>query len=166
MSKKLYKALMTFIGLLILVGCEKMSSVDLQGSWAPVYASGSTDGEQYISTFDGPIDRDGYLLVTFVSKTNPDENFEASVLFPGIRFFQEEGKDVFIYYFNRVVSGDSSEFGIPLMYKIRSGKIYRELPVVINNSYKEGSGEFDEGTIISFQNDGQLRIGNITYSKL
>ena len=163
MDKRFNIIMMLFAGLLILVGCEKMSSADLQGSWVPVYASGSSEDERYISTFDGPIDEKGYITVIQASKTDPDVKYEASIIFPGIRFFQKNGKDVFVL-FN--CGSPSDEIGVPLMYKFDNGRIYRELPVVINNSYKEGSGEFDKGASIVFIGDGQLKIGNVTYNKM
>ena len=163
MDKRFNIIMMLFAGLLILVGCEKMSSADLQGSWVPVYASGSSEDERYISTFDGPIDEKGYITVIQASKTDPEVKFEASIIFPGIRFFQEDGKDVFVI-FN--CGSPSNEIGVPLMYKIRNGRIYRELPEAItNNSFEEGSGEFDTGASILFIGDGQIKIGYVTYNK-
>ena len=131
------KIILLFAGLLLLVCCEKESPDSLHGRWDPVYV-------------------------------NPDIEHEPStMLIMGIRFFRNNGEDVFTTFFK---DSPQKEIGKPLKYKVESGKLYRELPMgaFINCSpdvLEEGSGKFDEGTPISFLGNGQVKIGDYTYSK-
>ena len=89
------------------------------------------------------------------------------MLITGIRFFRNHGEDVFTTFFK---DSPHNEIGKPLKYRVKSGKLYRELPMgaFINCSpdvLDEGSGKFDEGTPISFLGNGQVKIGDFTYSK-
>ena len=168
MNNKLYKVLMPFIGLLLLVGCEKTSPDSLQGRWEPIYASGVHEDAVYTYSFDGPVDEHGQILATMVGKINPDIKYEPqSMLITGIRFFRKNGEDVFITFYK---DSPHKEIGKPLLYRVENGKLYRELPMgaFINCSpdvLEEGSGEFDTGTPISFLGNGQVKIGDFTYSK-
>jgi hypothetical protein len=159
--------LMLFAGVLLLVGCEKVSPDSLQGKWEPVYACGSYEDATYIHYFDGSVDEHGHIPTLLVGKNNPDVKYESSMLITGIRFFRQNGKDVFTTF---EIDSPRKEIGKPLLYRIESGRLYRELPMgaFMNCSpdvLDEGSGEFDEGTPISFLDDGQVKIGEFTYSK-
>ena len=158
---------MLFAGLLLLAGCEKVSPDSLQGKWEPVYACGSYEDATYIHSYDGSVDGHGHIPTVLVSKNNPDVKYESSMLITGIRFFRQNGKDVFTTF---EMDSPRKEVGKPLQYRIESGKIYRELPMgsFINCSpdvLDEGSGKFDEGTPLSFLGDGQVKIGDITFRR-
>lgn len=162
------KIILLFAGLLLLVCCEKESPDSLHGRWDPVYASGVLEDAVYLYSFDGPVDEHGQILTTPVGKRNPDIEHEPStMLIMGIRFFRNNGEDVFTTFFK---DSPQKEIGKPLKYKVESGKLYRELPMgaFINCSpdvLNEGSGKFDEGAPISFLGNGQVKIGDFTYSK-
>lgn len=153
---------------ILLFGCEKASPDGLRGRWVPVYASGSYEDDVYIYSFDGPVDEHGEILATMVGKINPDIKYEPNtVLIPGIRFFRKNGEDVFITFHK---DSPHKEIGKPLKYRVENGKLYREWPkgAFIDGSLDylyEGSGKFDEGAPISFLGDGQIRIGDCTYSR-
>ena len=103
-----------------------------------------------------------------VGKINPDVKYENTLLITGFRFFRKDGEDVFTTFYK---DSPKKEIGKPLKYRIENGKIYCELPMgaFINCSpdvLDEGSGEFDEGTPISFPGNGQVKIGNFTYRKI
>ena len=105
--------------------------------------------------------------MVMVGKNNPDVKYDNSMKITGIRFFRQNGKDVFTTFF---LDNPREVIGKPLQYRIESGILYRELPMgaFINCSpdvLEEGSGEFDEGTPISFLSDGQVKIGDITFSR-
>ena len=174
------KIMLLFAGLILLVGCEKASPDSLQGRWEPIYASGVHEDAVYSYSFDGPVDEHGQILATMVGKINPDIEYEPStMLITGIRFFRNHGEDVFTTFFKDSPHNEigkplkyrvKSEIGKPLKYRVKSGKLYRELPMgaFINCSpdvLDEGSGKFDEGTPISFLGNGQVKIGDFTYSK-
>ena len=160
--------MLLFAGLILLVGCEKVSPGSLQGRWEPIYASGVHEDAVYTYSFDGPVDEHGQILATMVGKKNPDIKYEPhSMLITGIRFFRKNGEDVFITFYK---DSPNKEIGKPLLYRVENGKLYCELPMgaFINCSpdvLEEGSGEFDEGTPISFLGNGQVKIGDFTYSK-
>ena len=162
------KIILFLAGLILLVGCEKASSDSLQGRWEPIYASGVSEDDVYTYSFDGPVDEHGQVLATMVGKKNPDIKYEPhSMLITGIRFFRKNGEDVFITFYN---DSPHKEIGKPLLYRVENGKLYCELPMgaFINCSpdvLEEGSGKFDEGTPISFLGNGQVKIGDFTYSK-
>ena len=162
------KIMLLFAGLILLVGCEKASPDSLQGRWEPIYASGVHEDAVYSYSFDGPVDEHGQILATMVGKINPDIEYEPStMLITGIRFFRNHGEDVFTTFFK---DSPHNEIGKPLKYRVESGKLYRELPMgaFIDCSpdvLDEGSGKFDEGTPISFLGNGQVKIGDFTYSK-
>ena len=165
---KSFKTMLLFAGLILLVGCEKASTDSLQGRWEPIYATGVYQNAIYIYSFDGPVDERGYIMTTVVGKRNPDIKYEPdTMLITGIRFFRKDGEDVFITFYK---DSPTKEIGKPLLYRIKNGKLYRELPMgaFINCSpdvLEEGSGEFDEGTPLSFLGDGQVKIGDFTYRK-
>lgn len=167
MKMKNRVVLMLFAGLLLLVACEKVSPDSLQGRWEPIYACGSYEDVTYIHSYDGSVDEHGHIPTVLVSKNNPDVKYEGSMLITGIRFYRKDGKDVFTTF---EMDSPRKEIGKPLLYRIESGILYRELPMgaFINCSpdvLEKGSGEFDEGTPISFLGDGQVRIGDITFSR-
>lgn len=167
MKMKNRVVLMLFAGLILLVGCEKASPDSLQGKWIPVYACGSYEDDAYIYSFDGSVDKHGVISTVMVSKNNPDAKYDNSMMITGIRFYRKDGKDVFTTF---EMDSPRKEIGKPLLYRIESGILYRELPMgaFINCSpdvLEKGSGEFDEGTPISFLGDGQVRIGDITFSR-
>ena len=171
--------MLLFASLILLVGCEKASPDSLQGRWEPIYASGVHEDAVYSYSFDGPVDEHGQILATMVGKINPDIEHEPStMLITGIRFFRNHGEDVFTTFFKDSPHNETTffkdsphnEIGKPLKYRVKSGKLYRELPMgaFINCSpdvLEEGSGKFDEGTPISFLGNGQVKIGDYTYSK-
>ena len=160
--------MLLFASLILLVGCEKASPDSLQGRWEPIYASGVHEDATYIFSFDGPVDERGQILATIVGIINPDIEYEPNtMLITGIRFFRNKGEDVFTTFFK---DSPHKEIGKPLKYRVESGKLYRELPMgaFIDCSpdvLDEGSGKFDEGTPISFLGNGQVKIGDFTYSK-
>jgi hypothetical protein len=162
------KIMLLFASLILLVGCEKASPDSLQGRWEPIYASGVHEDATYIFSFDGPVDERGQILATIVGIINPDIEYEPNtMLITGIRFFRNKGEDVFTTFFK---DSPHKEIGKPLKYRVESGKLYRELPMgaFIDCSpdvLDEGSGKFDEGTPISFLGNGQVKIGDFTYSK-
>ena len=161
--------MLLFAGLILLVGCEKASPDSLQGRWEPIYASGVHEDAVYSYSFDGPVDEHGQILATMVGKINPDIEYEPSaILITGIRFFRNHGEDVFTTFMK---DSPRKEIGKPLQYRIEDGMLYCELPkgAFIDCSpdiLDEGSGVFDEGTPISFLSNGQLKIGDITYSRI
>lgn len=165
---KVLRIMLLFAGLMLLVACGKVSPDSLQGRWEPVYACGSYEDAVYIFSFDGPVDEHGQILATMVGKINPDIAYEPNtMLITGIRFFRKNGEDVFITFYK---DSPHKEIGKPLLYRVENGKLYRELPMgaFINCSpdvLEEGSGKFDEGTPLSFLGNGQVKIGNCTYSK-
>ena len=165
---KLLKIMLLFAVLILLVGCDKASPDSLQGRWEPIYASGVYEDPVYIYSFDGPVDEHGQILATMVGKINPDIEYEPNaMLITGIRFFRKNGEDVFTTFYK---DSPHKEIGKPRLYRVEDGKLYRELPMgaFINCSpdvLEEGSGEFDEGTPISFLGNGQVKIGDFTYSK-
>ena len=168
LDMKPLKIMLLFAGLILLVGCEKASPDSLQGRWEPIYASGVHEGAGYSYSFDGPVDEHGQILATMVGKINPEIEYEPNtMLIKGIRFFRYNGEDVFTTFFK---DSPHKEIGKPLKYRVESGKLYRELPMgaSINCSpdvLEEGSGKFDGGTPISFLGNGQVKIGDFTYSK-
>ena len=181
--------LMLFAGLLLLVGCEKGSPDGMQGTcepeyasdsceedspdglhgrWEPVYACGSHKDNTYTCFFEGSVDGHGVIPAVMVGNDNPDLKYETSITIAGIRFFRQDGKDVFTTFMK---DSPRKEIGKPLQYRIEDGMLYCELPMgaFINCSpdiLDEGSGVFDEGTPISFLSNGQLKIGDITYSRI
>ena len=165
---KLLKIMLLFAVLILLVGCDKASPDSLQGRWEPIYASGVYEDPVYIYSFDGPVDEHGQILATMVGKINPDIEYEPNaMLITGIRFFRKNGEDVFITFFK---DSPRKEIGKPLLYRVENGKLYCEMPMgaFINCSpdvLEEGSGQFDEGAPISFLGNGQIKIGDFTYSK-
>lgn len=162
--KKYFQILVFLTGLLFLVSCEKMTPDRLQGSWQPVYASGSYEDYVYIYSYDGFVDEHGYIPMTRVGKNYPYKKYESTMLITGFRFFKEDGKDLFTTF---EMDSPNNELGIPLQYKIDDDMLYLEQPLgAIINGLGEGSGEFDEGTPISLLGDGQIIIGNITYNKM
>ena len=168
MNYKLHKALVPFIGLLLLVGCGKVSPDGLQGKWKPVYASLHFDDGVSTYSCDGPVDEHGRILMLRVGIQHPDVKHEDYTIITGIRFFKQNGNDVFTTFF---MDSPNETIEEPLMYKIQNGKIYRELPKgsFINgslDSLDEGSGIFDEGESISFLADGQVTIGGITFERM
>ena len=167
MNRKLHKILLLFAGLVIWAGCGKVSPDGLQGRWEPVYASGSFENAVYVYTFDGPVDEHGHVTMFSAGKNTPDVKREETMLITGYRFFRKNGEDVYITFYK---DNPREEIGKPLLYKVENGKLYCELPrgALINSfpeELDEGSGQFGEGTPISFLNDGQLKIGNITYKR-
>ena len=121
------KIMLLFAGLILLVGCEKASPDSLQGRWEPIYASGVHENAVYSYSFDGPVDEHGQILATMVGKINPDIEYEPStMLITGIRFFRNHGEDVFTTFFK---DSPHNEIGKPLKYRVKSGKLYRELPM-------------------------------------
>lgn len=162
--KNLYKFLMPFIGLLFLVSCEKMTSDRLQGSWQPVYASGSFEDYFYTCSYDGSVDEHGVIPIIRVGKNDPDTKYEDTMLITGFRFFTEDGKDLFTTF---MMDSPNNEIGIPLQYKVENNMLYFEKPLgVVLNGIGEGSGEYEEGTPISLLGNGQIKIGNITYNRM
>ena len=166
---KLYRILFLLAGVLLLAGCEKiMPSNGLEGRWKPVYASGTYEDATYIHYFDGPADEHGVVPQVYVGKTNPDVKYESTMTLGGYRFFRKDGKDVFTTF---LMDTPNEKIYEPLMYRIEDGIIYREMPwgALINDSLDyldQGSGQFDEGTPITFLDNGQLKIGNFTYQRM
>ena len=171
---KLCKTLLLFFGLLLLAGCEKMPSDGLTGKWKPVYVSFDDEDvfSGYRSVYDGPVDAHGGFTLLLIGMDHPDVQYENQAEMPGIRFFRQNGEDVFT---NFHLDTPNKAIAKPLLYKIENGKLYREWPkgAFINCSpevLEEGSGVFDEGTEFTILPDGQLRIGTdinyVTYKRI
>ena len=167
--KRIRNTLLLSAGLLLLAGCEKMSSDGLQGRWKPVYARMDyvENGIVHCS-YDGPVDETGRIILLREGINHPDVKYEEPLLITGIRFYRNHGQDVFTTFF---LETPRKTIGKPLMYRMEDGMIYRELPMgaFINCSpdvLEEGSGKFDEGAPISFLADGKIKIGSITYQRL
>lgn len=172
---KLYRVILVLAGIMMLAGCEKSPYNVLEGRWKPVFASGTYDdgtiGIGYVYYYDGPADSHGTVSCVRVARTNPELRYEETTTIPGYRFFRKDGKDVFENFF---MDTPGEAFYKPLMYKVEGGKIYREWPwaYLINGDSNhldhlmEGSGHFDNGTPITFLDDGRITIGNFTYQRM
>lgn len=171
MFKKFYQLLAIFAGLLLLVGCEKGSSDESQegllGKWVPVYACGQENGITYNTLFDGEVDKNGEIQITYVGVSKPDVKQESTMIIPGIRFFKKGGKNVYIRFYKK---SPQEEIGKPLLYKFENGILSLELPmgVFVSNCspdvFYSGSGKFQEMPI-EFMDNGQIKFNNVTYSK-
>ena len=161
---KTIKAVLLIAGLLALAACEKDPVEGLQGSWRPVYANGSFDNTVYVYTYNAPVDASGSFPYVYVSKTNPDVKYEGNMMVPCLRFFKEKGEDVYTSFY-KDGSGESEE---PLHYYIKDGKLYREYPrqYFINEDYYYPGAEtnYFEAPIL-FLDNGQVKIGDITYER-
>jgi len=171
---KLYKVILLLAGVMMLAGCEKMPSNSLEGRWKPVYASGSYNDAAYNHSYSGPVDEHGVIPQVYVSKTNPEVRYESTLTIAGFNFFRKDGQDYFTTF---LMDTPNEKIYEPLMYKIEGGKIYLELPwtAIVNGGIGtyggiedllKGSGKFDEGRPISFLDDGQVRIGDITFQRM
>lgn len=170
MNKKFYQFWAIFAGLLLLVGCEKGSSDESQerllGKWVPVYACGQRNGITYNTLFDGEVDKNGEIQITYVGVSNPDVKQESTMIIPGIRFFKKGGKNVYIRFYKK---SPQEEIGKPLLYKFENGILSLELPIGVfmtcpPDVFYSASGKFQEMPI-EFMDNGQIKFNNVTYSK-
>ena len=166
---RLHGIWMILAGLLLWTGCEKVESTGLQGTWEPIYASGDYEDFGYHYTFAGALDAKGYIAVVGVGVENPDARDENTFRFPGYRFYQKDGKDMFITFFKGTSSWEV--LGGPLEYRVENGEIFLELPkgAYIDASHleelAEGSGIFSEGIPFTFLENGQLQMGGVIYQR-
>ncbi len=163
---KTIKAVLLIAGLLALAACEKYPVEGLQGSWRPVYANGSFENSVYVYTYNAPVDESGRVPYVYVGKTNPDVKYEGYMMVPCLRFFKEKGEDVYTSFFK---DGSGEESDEPLHYYIKNGKLYREYPwkYLVNDDYYYPGAESDKyyEAPILFLDNGQVKIGDITYER-
>ena len=156
-----FRTILSFVGLLMLTACAKFPIEDLQGYWKPIYASGYQEDAVYIITFDGPVDELGQVQFVRASKSDPGIKEEGAMVIPSIRFFHENGEDVFSYFW---VNG--SDVMRLLHYYIKKGKIYFERPVSGITNDNTSQAHYDKGTPIQFLGDDQVKMGDVTYQKV
>ncbi len=132
-----------------------------------VYACGQENGITYNTLFDGEVDKNGEIQITYVGVSKPDVKQESTMIIPGIRFFKKGGKNVYIRFYKK---SPQEEIGKPLLYKFENGILSLELPmgVFVSNCspdvFYSGSGKFQEMPI-EFMDNGQIKFNNVTYSK-
>ena len=166
------------VAAVMLAGCtEKEDDIEdsvieqLQGSWRPVYAKSWYEDAVFRFEYDGPLNEDGMITCQAIDKKNPSVRYETQVLYPGIKFFRESEKDLFLNFFLNPSLMPSSDFQ-PFEYYIIENIIYFELPkgVFINGLSTdwrlEGSYRFNDGNDLEVIDKNTIRIGGVTYNRM
>ena len=94
-----YGAILLVVGLIMLIACEIIPVENLQGYWKPFYISGYDENDEYIITYDGPVDELGLVQYVRASKSNPGIKEEGTIVIPKIRFFRENGENMYCTLF-------------------------------------------------------------------
>lgn len=130
---------------------------DLYGDWWPVRASGSVDNDQFSATWDGNLGVHGDILVTYVSKKNPNLSYEDTRYYPMLSFNKSQKKFCTV----TLQSLGDMRAGRYRKFEVKGGQIFFEQA----NDQGKGTGEFGEGEDLTFLEDDVVKIGKVTYER-
>ena len=172
MTMKRIVILLAAFAALLMAGCSELEGPvgQLQGSWRPVYAVGEHDDAVYHITYDGAVDENGLIVGKAIARENAAVQYDMTILFSGMTFYQENGEDLFLTFFLDPPAIQASEVK-PLHYYIENGRIYYELTngtfVNCDPDYLlSGSGKYNEGQDLALLDRNTIRIGGVTYKRM
>lgn len=143
--------------LLMTASCDDSRTVkNLYDDWWPVHASGSQENDYFKATWDGDLNSNGGIEVTFVDKTNPTIHYTQMIYYKALSFKKDHKHFTYID-----VSSMDYTSSRQLLFYVKDKKIYFEK---MNNAGR-GSGEYEEGKDINFVNDDHVKIENVTYER-
>ena len=129
---------------------------NLYDDWWPIHATGSRENESFRAQWDGDLNSNGAIEVTYVSKANPSLAYTDLIYFNALSFNSD--KKTFRYAY---INSMEITFSKALKYYIEKKIIYFEKM----NNLGRGSGEYDSGKDLSFIDKDHVKIGGITYER-
>lgn len=144
--------------LLLAASCSpdtKMTK-NLYDDWWPVHASGSQENEFFRASWNGDLDANGGIAVTFTDKNNPSISYTQTFYYKALSF--KKDRKHFTYIDISSLDYTASKL---LQFYIKDQKIYFEK----TNEAGRGSGEYEEGRDIAFVNNDHVTIGSVTYER-
>ncbi|MCR5710531.1 MAG: hypothetical protein K6G79_08640 [Bacteroidales bacterium] len=125
--------------------------------WWPVHASGSIDDGLFSSSWDGPLDKNGCIIVNMVHKKYPELSYQTEIYYSALDFSKKN--QGFCYLDIRSLA--EIKQGKYLKFEIKDGMIYFEQ----TDKNGRGTGKMGEGLPIKFSSDTKVQIGNVTYQE-
>ena len=157
MRIKVFHLVFLAAALLMTASCADNTTVkNLYDDWWPVHASGSQENEYFKAQWDGDLNANGGIDVTFVDKTNPSIRYTQTIYYKALSFKKDHKHFTYI----DVSSRDYPSSKLLLFY-VKDSQIYFEKM----NDAGRGSGEYEEGKDINFTNKDHVKIGNVTYER-
>ena len=145
------------LSLLMMSSCEDLKMTnDIYDDWWPIHASGSQETDHFTARWDGDLDNFGNIEVTFVDKTDPSLKYVQTKNYYALSFVK--GRESFCYIDISHRTPVASRY---YKFYIKDKKIYYESP----SDSGRGSGQYDEGHDISFQDKDHMQIGSVKYER-
>ena len=157
MRIKVFHLVFLAAALLMAASCEDSKTVkNLYDDWWPVHASGSQENDYFKASWDGDLNSNGGIDVTFVDKTNPSIRYTQTIYYKALSFKKDHKHFTYI----NISSKDYTASKLLLFY-VKDKQIFFEK---MTDSGR-GSGEYEDGKDISFVNNDHVKIGNVTYER-
>jgi len=143
--------------LLMTASCGDSQTVkNLYDDWWPVHASGSQETEYFKAQWDGDLNSNGGIDVTFVDKTNPTLSYTKTVYYKALSFKKDHKH--FTYIDISTLDYTASK---QLLFYLKDKQIFFE----IAGNTGRGTGEYEEGQDINFTDKDHVKIGKVTYER-
>lgn len=144
--------------LFVLASCSEATkqTKSLYGhQWMPVHATGSYEDDYYSASWDGTLNKNGGIMVTFHNKNYPELTYEQEISYQALQF-SKKNKGFCYLDITSLYEIKKSKW---LQFKIEKGLIYFEE----TSETGRGTGNFGEGLPIKFLDDENVKIGDVTY---
>jgi len=157
MRIKVFHLVFWAAALLMAASCADNTTVkNLYDDWWPIHASGSQETEYFKAQWNGDLNSNGGIEVTFVDKTNPNLSYTKTVYYEALSFKKDRKHFTYID-----ISSNDYTSSKQLLFYVKDSKIYFEKP----NGAGRGSGEYEEGQDIKFQDKDHVKIGDVIYER-
>lgn len=145
--------------ILILAGsCSEDSQTvkNIYDNWWPIHATGSEENTYFKANWNGDLNGQGAILVTYVDKSNPDIKYKEYKYFKALAFNKDRK------HFNYIdISTFDYKASKQILFYVKDGKIFFEK----TNDAGRGTGEYEEGKDISFPDKDHMIINGVTYER-
>lgn len=150
---------------LLLFGCTRDPLTDslLGTTWLPVHASGGYDSEGYKITWDGDIDKNGILTVSYERN---GETIEYPMTFNGYYFYKVGNQKVYMTF---SPANPERSTTTPHRYYIEDNRIYLEISVLGTPwsslvSEDDSETRFVSSLLVEFTTD-RMTFDGVTYRR-
>ena len=151
---------------LLLLGCTRDPLTDslLGTTWVPVHASGGYDSEGYKITWDGDVDQNGILTVSYQRN---GETIEYPMTFSGYKFYKVGKEKVFTTF---TPPNSETISYTPHRYYIKDDRIYLERSASSGTPWSSSVNEDESETrfvsflLVEFTTD-RMTFDGVTYRR-
>lgn len=129
---------------------------NIYDNWWPIHATGSEENTYFKANWNGDLNGQGAIVITFVDKSDPNIKYNESRYYKALAFNKDRK------HFNYIdISTFEYTASKQLLFYVKDGKIFFEKA----NDAGRGTGQYEEGKDISFPDKDHMMIDGVTYER-